>query len=145
MNQDIATLAYIFNIKELLMNELKIIFEKAGLNSTEVFIIYLLHHDKKEFRAGDLAARLYLPMSTLTGIVDKMIEKGLILRKHSEEDRRVVIIELHPQFRERSAHYMVDLVSLMKDISGGFEPEWYEDFNDRLKTFKETLEKRAQA
>ncbi len=145
MIKDIETLTHILSIKELLMNELRIVFEKEGLSSTEIMIIYLLQHQQQEFRASDLAIKLYLPMSTLTGIIDKMVEKEIVIRRHSDQDRRVVIIQLNPKFKERTMHYMAGLVNLMKEISGSFAPEWNQQFNDRLKTYRTVLEKRAQA
>jgi DNA-binding MarR family transcriptional regulator len=132
------------SIKGLLFNELGTVFADEGLNSTELMIIYLLQHKRQEFRAGDLATALCLPMSTLTGIIDKMIKKGLVIRKHGEEDRRVVIIEMNPKYRQRSQNYMADLVKLVQEISESFSPEWFNDFNEKLKTFKEVLEKRIR-
>lgn len=42
----------------------------------------------------EVANFLQVPMSTATGIVDKLIEKGLVKRDYSSEDRRIVIIQL---------------------------------------------------
>ncbi len=42
----------------------------------------------------DIADFLAVPMSTTTGIVDKMVEKGYIARYHSDQDRRIIKVEL---------------------------------------------------
>ncbi|MHC1721071.1 MAG: MarR family winged helix-turn-helix transcriptional regulator [Clostridiaceae bacterium] len=144
MNKEIEAFSSIMNIKEMIFDEVRTVFENEGLNSTEIMIIYNLQHKHKEMKSGDLAAALFIPMSTLTGIIDKMIEKGIVIRKHSETDRRVVIIELNPEFKERSEHCMDDLTRLLKDISGTFTQEWFDEFNNNLKIFKKALEKRAR-
>ena len=42
----------------------------------------------------ELCEAMSLPLSTGTGVVDKLVEKGLVLRDRLPEDRRVVAIEL---------------------------------------------------
>ncbi len=43
-----------------------------------------------------LAADLGVPLSTATHTVDRLVAKGLVLRVRSEEDRRVVLVEMSP-------------------------------------------------
>jgi len=43
---------------------------------------------------SDLAAGLGVPLSTATHTVDRLVEKGLAVRSRSEEDRRVVQVEM---------------------------------------------------
>lgn len=42
----------------------------------------------------NLAQGISVPMSTATGIVDRLVKKGLLKRGKSEEDRRVVTVSL---------------------------------------------------
>lgn len=39
---------------------------------------------------GELSERMFLHMSTVSGIVDRLEKKGYVTRKRSDEDRRVV-------------------------------------------------------
>ena len=48
---------------------------------------------------GDLAESLNVPLSTATHTVSRLVEKGLAERRRSEEDRRVVEIDLSPEGR----------------------------------------------
>jgi DNA-binding MarR family transcriptional regulator len=144
MHQELEILTRILSIKELLFNEVKSVFENEGLNSTELMIIYYIHHLLPECKTGDLAAALYMPMSTMTGIIDKMMEKGIVEREHSAEDRRVIFIRLRPDFIKKSEHYMEDLANIIKEITGELSPEWFSDFTAKLKTFNLLLEKRAK-
>lgn len=48
----------------------------------------------------EVAEFLQVPMSTATGIVDKLIEKGVVKRDYSPEDRRIVIIGLSKEGAE---------------------------------------------
>lgn len=143
MSKEIEALSNIISIKEMLFDEVRTVFQNEGMSSTEIMIIYTLQHKHKEIKSGDLATALFLPMSTLTGIIDKMVEKNIVIRQQSKSDRRVVIIELNPEFKERSEHWMEDLTKLLKEISGTFTQEWFDDFNNKLRSFKKVLEKRT--
>ena len=45
---------------------------------------------RRRLNMRDLAGELDLPMSTLTGIVDKLVEKGFVKRDRCHQDRRDV-------------------------------------------------------
>lgn len=45
-------------------------------------------------RMSDLAASLGVTLATATGIVDRLVEKGYVIRESFPEDRRVVICRL---------------------------------------------------
>jgi len=141
MYKELEYFTYILNIKELLFKRVKTLFENEGLNSTEIMVIYLVRHKLRECKTSDLAAALSLPMSTMTGVLDKMVEKGIVFRENSTEDRRVIIIKLKPEFQAKAEQYMHDLKKTMLEITKELDPEWLADFNQKLKTFKEVLEK----
>ena len=48
---------------------------------------------------GQIAERISLSSATLTSIVDRLEEHGLVLRERSPEDKRQVLISLTPQGR----------------------------------------------
>jgi DNA-binding MarR family transcriptional regulator len=45
-------------------------------------------------KMSDIADNIDAPMSTITSIIDKLVEKKLINRDHSGEDRRVINVTL---------------------------------------------------
>ena len=57
-----------------------------------------------------IAEHLGLAMSTATGIVDRLVQKGLVDRERSEEDRRIVQVKLtdggHKVFEIEKQKYM---------------------------------------
>ncbi len=46
---------------------------------------------------GDLHRQMYLAPATITGLVDGLVENGLVNRYRDETDRRVVYLKLTPQ------------------------------------------------
>lgn len=64
-----------------------------AMSKQELFT--LLTVDKlKEATMGQLSDNMSFPMSTATGIVDRLVKKGYIERGKSESDRRIVVISL---------------------------------------------------
>lgn len=53
-------------------------------------------------RMSDIAGHMFTSLSNLTVIVDKLVKKELAERRRSEEDRRVVIVEMTEKGKE---HY----------------------------------------
>lgn len=49
---------------------------------------------QREPRMNELARALGLSKANATGLVDRLVKKGLVDRRHSEEDRRVVLVRL---------------------------------------------------
>ena len=49
---------------------------------------------------SELAEQVMLAVSTLTGIIDNMVAKNLVLRERSQEDRRIVMVKLSAKGKE---------------------------------------------
>ena len=63
------------------------------LNEKELVVVYLVG-EKQNIKMSEIAANIDAPMSTLTNIVDKLVEKKILSRGHSSEDRRVINVFL---------------------------------------------------
>lgn len=85
---------------ELIFDQLKrIIFPEEWLaidnamSKQELFSVMTVDR-MKETTMGQLAENMNFPMSTATGIVDRLVRKGYMIRGRSETDRRIVVISL---------------------------------------------------
>jgi DNA-binding MarR family transcriptional regulator len=91
---------------------------------------------QRELRMNDLARFLGLSKANASGLVDRLVRKGLIDRKHGVEDRRVVFVRLTASglkvARNLSKAQRRGLAQMMRRI-----PE------QNLKVFIETLEQMA--
>ncbi|AFM43308.1 transcriptional regulator [Desulfosporosinus acidiphilus SJ4] len=63
-----------------------------------IFLKFLEH--KGTCTPSDIAQKFGITLGAVTGFVDRLYKLGLIRRTRSEEDRRVVLIELAPQGKE---------------------------------------------
>jgi len=65
----------------------------GGVNEKELMVIAFVGQNKN-VKMSQIADNIFAPMSTLTNIVDKLVERDLINRDHSGEDRRVINVSL---------------------------------------------------
>lgn len=81
---------------------------KLGISMTHFHVLTLLrHHDAMPM--GRIAEILDASMSSATGIIDRMEERGLVERVRVPDDRRVVLVR-----PTRTGHDLVDEVELVK-------------------------------
>ncbi len=86
------------------------IFEKIGLAVPQEWLssdltvtqlrVMVILQTGGHVRMSDIAAETGVALPTATGIVDNLVNKGLVIREADPHDRRVVICKLSPQGRE---------------------------------------------
>lgn len=65
----------------------------GGFNEKELQVIVFVGQNTN-VKMTDISENLNSPLSTLTSVVDKLVEKKFLRRVHSVEDRRVVNVTL---------------------------------------------------
>ena len=78
-----------------------------AVSSTQMQVLYLLSCDAPQ-TMGHLAEQLDVSLPNVTGIIDRMVEHGLVERGRDDDDRRVVTVA--PTAAGRAAVEEIDLV-----------------------------------
>ena len=106
--------------------------EDSGLSMHQMLFLKYLE-DKKTCTPSDIARRYGITLGAVTGFVNRLHKLGLITRTHSEEDRRVILIELTPQGIEALNAFEQEREKRFRQIC--------EKLDDRLAAkFKDVLE-----
>ncbi|HEY0752463.1 MAG TPA: MarR family transcriptional regulator [Ktedonobacteraceae bacterium] len=71
---------------------------RYGLNPTEFGILELLYH-KGPMQLQQIGAKILISSGNITYSVDKLVQKQLLIRRHAQDDRRVIFAELTSQGR----------------------------------------------
>ena len=71
---------------------------RFGLGATEFGVLEVLLH-KGELPVCEVQRRILVESSSTTYVVDKLVERGLVRRRASDADRRVVLLALTPAGR----------------------------------------------
>ena len=86
------------NLKRLIFPEEWLAIDIA-MSKQELFTVMTVDR-LKEATMGQLSENMNFPMSTATGIVDRLVRKGYLERGRSETDRRIVVIALTGKGKE---------------------------------------------
>ncbi len=95
-------------------------FLEIDITMPQAKVLYLLASG--DLNMSELVARLGVTLPTVSGIVDRLVEHGLIARRAAESDRRRVFVGLTPagstlidRFRDFNARQIRDLLSVLDD------------------------------
>jgi DNA-binding MarR family transcriptional regulator len=87
----------------------------TGLAGRELDLVALLTSSGPT-SVKSLVADLGLPRSTMTAIVDRLQERGLVIRHPNPEDRRSVVLEATPAAHEALRRYHEGMMGLVEHI-----------------------------
>src|SRR5688572_10671082 len=76
----------------------------------------------------ELADRSALSLSTTTGFIDGLVEKGLVKRERSEKDRRIVQVELTSEGRSIYEQALEVRLRMVRGMLGALNKEEQEQF-----------------
>ena len=71
---------------------------RFGLGTTEFGVLEVLYH-KGELPVCEVQRRILVESSSTTYVVDKLVKRGLVRRRASGRDRRVILLALTPAGR----------------------------------------------
>lgn len=121
------------NIVDILIENVKKVFFpeewiELDLKFSKSEIFTMLFLDKrKEVTMTELVEYINSPMSTATGIVDRLVKSGYIKRDRSETDRRIVILTLTEEGSK--------LIKRLKDMIYGYLSMVVDDLTEEEKKF----------
>ncbi|MDF2597151.1 MAG: winged helix DNA-binding protein [Clostridia bacterium] len=108
------------NIKKLFFPEEWIELDMK-FSKFELFTMLFLDK-RKEITMTELVEYINSPMSTATGIVDRLVKSGYVSRERSDTDRRIVILRLTEQG--------LQLIKKLKDMISGYLNVVLEDLTE---------------
>jgi DNA-binding MarR family transcriptional regulator len=92
MKEEINIIERIANVARLFMKRFAPISAAAGISMTESLVLWKVYH-RGGIKASAIASQMGLPPSTLTGMLDRLVEGGWLLREADPSDRRAVLID----------------------------------------------------
>jgi DNA-binding MarR family transcriptional regulator len=98
---------------------------RVGITEVQLMILYTLWK-KENIRLNDLAEKLNLSNSNVSGTVDRLVNSGLVVREISKHDRRAVILSLTDKGREtikKAFNHESVLIQRLKRIEQAFNEE----------------------
>ena len=110
----------------------------TGLSGRELDLVALLSASGPT-SVKILVADLQMPRSTMTAIVDRLEERGLVLRHPNPEDRRSGVLEATPRAGEALLRYRSSLRSFVDHIARILSDEERDAFTSSIQKIADTI------
>ncbi len=114
-----------------------------GLTPSQFDVITALG-ETDGMNCGDLGARALITKGTLTGILDRLEQRGLIQREESQGDRRSIIVHLTPEglsLHDRSSSLHLDY---LHPAFSRLDDEFIQTMTTQLAYLRGTLQQHAE-
>lgn len=123
-----------------IFNKLMKEHKNLDINHAQGKILFVISR-YKELSINDLCKELSLSKSTLTSMLDRLEDKGYILKRASEKDKRITLIS-NTKKADESIHIFNDVITKMNaKFYDGFEEEDIKRFENYLEKIYFNLEK----
>lgn len=99
LNKSIQTIRTLKQIMGLLKQRMESQYKEVKLTGPQGMLMGMLAHYGK-MKISDLSEKLDLSNSTVSGILDRLEKNGFVERVRSEEDRRVVYVNITPEYKK---------------------------------------------
>lgn len=127
---------------------LQVYAERAGMTLLDGQALYAVCELGTDARPGTIAERLKMPLSTMTGVANRLVAAGLVERKPAPGDGRSAILEVTEAGRERVQMLfhpvLQDVTEILDEHGPGAIKKISEGFRLVL-SVTETLEQRVKA
>lgn len=129
----IATLPYIFK-------KLKKVYHVADMPRQQFELLFKISNNDG-YPISHYSDAMMIPKSNVTVASNKLVEDGLIIRKPSPTDRRIVILKMTDKGRTYLAIYMDKVKKAMTERLSDLEDQDVERIEGLLRELKEIMDK----
>ncbi|WP_052350542.1 MarR family winged helix-turn-helix transcriptional regulator [Paenibacillus gorillae] len=119
-------------------------FNVHGLGMTEGKMVLLLDELGPQ-KASAMAELLRITSGAVTGISDRLIEHGYIERARSDQDRRIVLLEITDEGRKLVGYIHEMRQRIMNELYDGFEVEEMEIATRMFQKMSRNLEAKRES
>lgn len=116
--------------------------DKKILNNTQLHIaMYLLRNQDRDVCQKELEAEIHLKKASITGTLDSLEEKGIIVRVECKDDKRKNFIKLTDKALEMKSQIMDRIDEVNLRVTKNIHEEDVEKFLEVLEKMKGNLKK----
>jgi MarR family transcriptional regulator, organic hydroperoxide resistance regulator len=94
---------------------------------------------------SEIADRATLSVSTATGVIDGLVEKGLVLRHRSERDRRIVRVELTDEGQKIYDQALEVRLKMVRGMLGALNKEEQDQFVNLFRKIGERIDREKRS
>lgn len=146
MNENIKSISIVKTLKQIgdyIKENVKEEFAEMNLTGSQGMVVGTLAHNG-EMKISDISKKMGLSNSTVSGIIDRLEKQGFVERVRSEEDRRIVLVRITPEFKKKSKKHFTAINKKIDIIMNEASREDIDKIIDGLNILKELIDKNAK-
>ena len=116
-------LLHLLRTAESIWNASRVFFVQWDLSPSQFNILNLLRRQGQGLTQVELSRELIMHRSNVTGLIDRLEKRNLVMRKPMVEDRRVWRICLTPNGRKLIARILPNYYQLIEELWGKIPPD----------------------
>ncbi|UCC95244.1 MAG: MarR family transcriptional regulator [Candidatus Omnitrophota bacterium] len=128
-------------VPKLAVGVWKKFFEIEELTNRQIIVLMFLY-ENKSVKISDIARGLFVSFPTITGIVDRLVKKGYLLRGRNSKDRRIVYINLSNKGQNFVKRFKENIRKRWQKILSYLTREEQESYLSILKKILKTIEEK---
>ena len=113
-------------------------FEDQGITMPQGMVVGTLIRNG-EMKTTELGSRLNMTNSTISGILDRLEKQGVVERRRSKEDRRIVYVKVTPNFGEMHKEMLKKIEKSFQELLDTATPEELAKITEGFDTLKKIL------
>jgi DNA-binding MarR family transcriptional regulator len=95
-------------------------------------------------KVSELSERLGLTNSTVSGILDRLENQGLVERTRSKEDRRVVHVKVTDEFKKQSQKHFDEINKMIEQMMSKAAPEELDIILEGMNTLEKVINRQEE-
>jgi DNA-binding MarR family transcriptional regulator len=117
------------------------LLREYGLTGPQYNVLRILRGEGRPLPMQEIASRTVQVVPGITGLVDRLEAAGLVCRRRSTEDRRVIFVGILPKALRLLADIDAPLAALEKEMLGGLTPVEQGQLIELLQKVRDHLER----
>ncbi|MGB7606393.1 MAG: MarR family transcriptional regulator [Lutisporaceae bacterium] len=118
-------------------------FKEMNVTGPQGMLMGTLAH-YGEMKISDLSQKLGLSNSTVSGIIDRLENQGLVERTRSKEDRRVVYVSVTSEFKKSSEEHFKEIAKMFEAMMSNATAEELDEILRGLDTLQRVFNKHKE-
>jgi DNA-binding MarR family transcriptional regulator len=118
-------------------------FKEMRVTGPQGMLMGALVHNGK-MKISDLSEMLSLSNSTVSGILDRLEKQGCIERTRSDEDRRVVYVNVTDEFKKHKQEHFNEIEKKLEAMMNKATPEELEKIFEGIDTLQKVIARQQQ-
>ena len=143
IRKSIEVIKVLKNLMDTIKQNMHEQFKEMRVTGPQGMLMGTLVHNGK-MKISDLSEMLALSNSTVSGILDRLEKQGFVERTRSDEDRRVVYVNVTDEFKKHKQEHFKEIEKKLESMMNKATPEELEIIFEGIDTLQKVIARQQQ-